>query len=198
MDMVTFFQPALGAVIGGSMALLGGYFQAKRTDKSTRATELRKLSHDSAREITTQMARLSGIARRHRDGNSLDLTDEGQTELWDCCSAMENNARYITEKPLREAVNEAVSFLRPPPHFEELSGKSVPGIVHDLERWLGPMVQAHILSREKPGEPDFLKNYRDSLADAEDMWNEQVQMQEEYNAAEREKRRKAREQNDEV
>lgn len=194
MDILTLLQPALGPALGGALALFGGYIQGKRTDKATKETERRKLSHDSAREITAQMATLSGVARRHRDHNSLDLTEQGQAELWDCCSVMSHHARYINDKALQDAVVEAVSFLRPPPYFEEIVGKSVPGIVFDLDRWLGPMVQAHIMNQAMPTEPDFLENYRAAHETAEEMWTDQIETQEAYYAEEREKARKDREQ----
>ncbi|QNE14862.1 hypothetical protein [Pseudarthrobacter sp. NBSH8] len=193
MDILTSLQPFLGPIIGGGLALLGGFIQGKRTEKATRETERRKLSHDSAREITAQLATLSGVARKHRDHNSLDLTEQGQAELWDCCSAMAQHARYISDNGLQDAVVEAVSFLRPPPYFEEVLGKSVPGVVYDLEGWLGPMVQAHIMSQTMPQRPDFLADYRNAYADAEEMWASQIETQEAYYAEEREKARRARE-----
>lgn len=176
--------------MGGALALVGGYVQGKRTEKATRATEQRKLSRDSAREITAHMATLSGVARKHRDPNSLDLTEQGQTELWDCCSAMAHHARYISDDTLKASVEEAVGFLRPPPHFEEMLGRSVPGIVFDLEHWLGPMVQAHILNQPMPEEPTFLATYRLEYEAAEDMWQGEIESQEAYEAEEREKAKK--------
>jgi len=193
-DILTFLQPAFGPALGGALALFGGYVQAKRTDKATRETERRKLSHDSAREITAQVATLSGVAHRHRDHDSLDLTEQGQAELWDCCSAMAHHARYINDKALKDAVVDAVSFLRPPPYFEEIMGKSVPGIVYEVERWLGPMVQAHIMNEAMPKEPDYVAGFRAAYSDAGEMWASTIESQEAYYAEEREKARTAREQ----
>jgi hypothetical protein len=103
---------------------------------------------------------------------------------------MAHHARYIHDETLKASVNEAVGFLRPPPHFEEMLGKSVPGIVYDLESWLGPMVEAHILDQAMPQEPEFLTKYRLEYEAAEEMWNSAIETQEAYEAEERDKSRR--------
>lgn len=197
MDPLTLIQPVIGPMIGGALTLVGGYVASKRTDKATRATERRKLSHDSAREITSQLAVAAVIGRRHRDHASLDLTRDGQHELAEVLSKMEHHARYIDSKPLQDAVTEAIGFLRPPPHFEAYLEKSVPGIIHDLSLWIGPMVQAHVLCDKPPTqcdkpltEPAFLKKYRDKYQEVAANWEDFIVQTE---AAEAEKRREAKE-----
>lgn len=197
MDPLTLIQPVIGPVIGGGLALVGGYVASKRTDRATRATERRKLSHDSAREITSQLAVAAVIGRRHRDHASLDLTQEGRDELAEVLSKMEHHVKYIDSQVLQDAVTEAIGFLRPPPDFEAYLEKSVPGIIHDLSLWIGPMVQAHVLCDKPPSqcdkpltEPAFLEKYRDTYQEVAANWEDFIVSAE---AAEAEERRKARE-----
>ncbi|AOY74463.1 hypothetical protein ARZXY2_4964 (plasmid) [Arthrobacter sp. ZXY-2] len=174
------------------MALYGGYVASKRTDKLTRVTERRKLSHDSAREITSQLAVALVIGRRHRVHDSFDLTTEGQDELAEVLAKIEHHARYIDDGPLQDAVTEAVSFLRPPPDFEIFLGKSVTGIIEDINRWIGPLVRAHVLCDKLPKEceklpqpdPDFLAKYRDTYKETQAEWEAQIADWEAYVAAE--------------
>lgn len=185
-DIFKMIQPVIGPAVGGALALVGGAVQAKRTDKATKATERRKLSHDSAREVTSLLAIATGIGRRHHDHSAFDLTKAGRDELADCVSTMEHHSRYISDKQLQDAVVEAVSFLRPPPHFEEHLGKSVPVIIWNVQRWIGPMVQAHVLGETMPKEPDFLKGYRSTYKEVESNWEDLIAWQEKKEAEERE------------
>lgn len=199
MDPLTLIQPAIGPMIGGALTLAGGYFASKRTDKATRVTERRKLSHDSSREITLQLATATAIARRHRDPGSLNLTTDGENELAEVVSKMEHHARYIDDKPLRDAVSEAIGFLQPPPDFEAYLGKSVPGIIHDLNVWLGPMVQAHVTCDKLPNEcgkppltePTFLTTYREKYMEADNEWEAFILRAEQADAEERQESRQA-------
>ncbi|KUM36485.1 hypothetical protein [Arthrobacter sp. EpRS71] len=199
MDPVTLIQPVIGPLIGGALTLFGGYVASKRTDKATRVTERRKLSHDSAREITSQLAVALVIGRRRRIHDSFDLTQEGQDELAEVLAKIEHHARYIDDAPLRDAVAEAVSFLRPPPDFEILLGKSVTGIIEDVNRWIGPLVRAHVLCDklptqcEKPpnAEPDFLNTYRSKHQEAQVDWEETIAGWEALMALEAENSKKA-------
>jgi hypothetical protein len=191
-DIFKMIQPFIGALIGGGVTLAATQITFRNTNKSTIATERRKLSHDSAREITSQLAVAAGIARRHRERDSLDLTPEGQNELADCVTAMEHHARFLSDSVLQASVDEAVDFLRPPPEFELHLGRSVQGIIYDLQRWLVPMVQSHILGDAMPDEPAFLKNYRDTYAIAEEVWDDFVKWEERKRTEEREARKAQR------
>ncbi|MDQ0664695.1 hypothetical protein QFZ35_003193 [Arthrobacter ulcerisalmonis] len=192
MDILTTLQPAIGPVAGGALTLIGGYFASKRTDKAARATERRKLSHDSAREVVSQLGAASGIARRNRVSGSFQLTEAGNDQLMDCCSTMEHHARYIDDAKLQEAVTEAIGFLRPPPEFEEYLGKSVSRIVYDVQQWIPPMVQAHIMGKPMPDEPDFLPAYRSTFEEVEDNWNRAIEHEDQAYREEVEKAKTAR------
>lgn len=185
-DIFEMIQPFIAALIGGGMTLLATFLTFKRTSKAAVQTERRKLSHDSAREITTQLALAAGIARQHREPESLDLTKEGQDKMADCLAAMTHHAGYIDDEILQASVDEAIDFLRPPPKFEIYLARPVPSIVAALQRWLGPMVQAHILDQAMPEEPDFLTEFRETYQDVLDEWEAYVEFVDQKRAEKRE------------
>jgi hypothetical protein len=155
-DIFKMAQPFITALIGGGMTLLATFIAFRRTSKAAAEAERLKFSHESAREITTQLAAAAGIARQHGDPKSLDLTNEGRAQITDGIAAMAHHAGYIDDTILQASVDEATDFLRPPPRFEIYLARPVASIIADLKRWAGPMVQAHILDQPIPEEPDFL------------------------------------------
>lgn len=185
-DIFKMVQPFIAALIGGGMTLLATFLTFRRTSKAALQSERRKLSHDSAREITTQLALAAGIARQHSDPESLDLTNEGQDKMADCLAVMTHHAGYIDDEILQASVEEAIEFLSPPPKFEIYLARPVPSIVAALQRWLGPMVQAHILDQPMAEEPGFVAQFRDTYQDVLEEWNAYVEFVDQKRAEERE------------
>ncbi|WP_454810603.1 hypothetical protein [Paenarthrobacter nitroguajacolicus] len=192
-DITKMLPPLIGALVGGGITLLATHITFKRTGKATIATERRKLSHDSAREITTQLAVATGIGRQHRKYDSLDLTKEGRDLLAECVAIMEHHTRYIDDEVLHASVDEAIEFLRPPPQFEDYLGKSVPVIIYDLQIWLGPMVQSHVRGEQMPEEPDFITHYRSAYELVDERWESFMADDELWRVEEREAKKARKE-----
>lgn len=192
MDLLEMFQPAIGTAVGGLLAIAGGYFQSRRTDRSTKEAERRKLSHDSARQITAELATLASVLPRHQEPRSFWLTNEGDAKLEESWAAIRNHALYLSDDALYDSVIEAGQFLFPPYPFPELLRRSLPQIAEDVEGWLAARMRAHIKGSPMPPEPEFLGEYRSHYASAEEIQEEENEARAQFAAQERERLRAER------
>lgn len=186
MDFFEILQPAVGPAAGGLIALAAGYFQSRRANKTSIEAERRRISHDSAREITAELATLSTVLPQQIEGRWGELSIEGSNRVDAAWAVIRHHALYLSDPALQESVVEAGKYLLPPAPFPQFVGKIMPSIVRDIESWLGPRMQSHIQGKPMPPEPAFLKRFRSELVNADDQQREENERYDEWMAEERE------------
>lgn len=70
--------------------------------------------------------------------------------------------------------------------IEQFGGVAERKAVWELSRWLETVVGSYLRRESQANEPDFLSEYRTAISDAYAAWDEQYEMQREYERTQRE------------
>lgn len=92
----------------------------------------------------------------------------------------------IPRENVRQRVSEVGSMLGDLFAIEQFGGVAERKAVWELSRWLETVVGSYLRRESQANEPDFLSEYRTAISDAYAAWDEQYEMQREYERTQRE------------
>lgn len=171
----------LSALLGGALALAGQGVQAS----FSRSSELRHRGEAAAvaiRDLSQQIEALypKATGRCGRLESRLEPTRDLAV------AKLRGEALLIPQAPVRQRVSEVGSMLGDLFAIEQFGGVTERRAVWELSRWLETVVGSYLRRERQAGEPDFLPEYRTAISDAYAAWDEQYEMQREYERAQRE------------
>lgn len=177
MEWASFFS----ALLGGGLALAGQGVQAR----FVRSSELRQRGEAAAvaiRDLSQQVEALypNGTDKYGRLESRLETTRDSAV------AKLRGEALLISQKQVRERVLEAGSMFGDLLAIDQFGGATERKAVWELSRWLETVVGSYLRREQQASEPDFLAQYRLAIADAYAAWDEQYEMQREYERTQRE------------
>lgn len=171
----------MSALLGGGLALAGQGVQAR----FARSSELRQRGEAAAvaiRDLSQQVETLypNGTDKYGRLASHLETTRDLAV------AKLRGEALLISQKQVRERVLEVGAMLGDLFAIEQFGGATERKAVWELARWLETVIGSYLRREQQASEPDFLAEYRSAISDAYAAWDEQYEMQREYQRTQRE------------